>query len=87
MSTPLGTITGRVVGPSGSPVAGASVAIAAGTQPHNDIAAITAADGSFRLGSVRPGDYRLEAHAGPATQGANVTVAAGARAHVEIRLA
>jgi protocatechuate 3,4-dioxygenase beta subunit len=86
MSTPLGTITGRVVGPAGAPVAGATVAIAAGSQPHNDIAAVTAADGTFRLGGVRPGEYRLEAHADRATQSADVKVAAGAQAHVEIRL-
>jgi len=87
MATPMGTIAGRVVGPSGAPVAGATVAIAAGSQPHNDIAAVTAADGSFRFGSVRPGDYRVEAHAQGVVGSAAVTVSSGARADVEIRLA
>ena len=87
MATPMGSIAGRVVGPSSLPVAGATVAIAAGNQPYSDIAAVTAADGSFRLGNVRPGDYRVEAHAQGVAGSAAVTVSAGARAVVEIRLA
>jgi protocatechuate 3,4-dioxygenase beta subunit len=85
MSAAFGTIAGRVLGPGGAPVAGATVAIAGGEQPHRDIAAVTAADGSFRFGQVLPGRYRVEARQKGVTRGAEVVVAAGAPAQVEIR--
>lgn len=58
-----GNITGRVVDAAGAPLAGAAVYIDQSDQPHHDIAAITAADGSFRLSGLRPGKYRLGIHA------------------------
>ena len=86
MSTPYGTIVGRVVGAAGAPVPGATVAAIGSAQPHRDIAAITSADGTFRFGSMVPGLYRLEARASGTVRSADVAVAPGARADVEIRL-
>lgn len=87
MANVMGVIAGRVVASAGTPVAGATVAIVGGSQPYRDVAAVTAADGRFRLGGLRPGDYRVEARASGATGSAQVTVSAGAGAEVEIRLA
>ena len=87
MSTPVGSITGRVVGAAGAPVANATVAIAAGTQPYRDVAAVTSADGSFRFGGIRPGTYRVEARVGSAMHGAEVTVDGSGNGAVEIRVA
>jgi hypothetical protein len=87
MATVMGVIAGRVVASTGTPVAGATVAIVGGSQPYRDGAAVTAADGRFRLGGLRPGDYRVEARASGVTGSAQATVSAGAGADVEIRLA
>ena len=86
MNATSGAIAGRVLGRDGSPVAGATVAIVGGEQAHRDIAAVTGADGGFRLGAVLPGRYRVQARAHGATGAADVVVAAGAAAQVEIRL-
>lgn len=86
MSSPFGSIVGRVLGPAGAPVPGATVAALGTTQPSRDIAAITAADGTFRFGSVRPGTYHVEARAHGTIRAADVLVAAGTPARVEIRL-
>lgn len=86
MSTPLGSISGRVLGSGGVPVPGATVAVVSGSQPHRDIAAVTSADGTFRLGGMRPGEYRVEARARGSVRSADVVVSAGASADVEIRL-
>jgi hypothetical protein len=63
-------ISGRVLGPSGSPVEGAhvraSLAGAAGGPgaPGPELAAVQASDsGEFRLEALRPGPWRLTAHA------------------------
>ena len=85
MSTTLGTIVGRVVGSSGSPIAGATVAVA-GTQPYRDIAVLTGPDGTFRFSGVKPGSYRVEAHASGAVGSADVALAAGGRADVVVRV-
>lgn len=86
MSTPLGSIVGRVLGPAGAPVSGATVA-AVGSLPGRDIAAITAADGTFRLGGMRPGAYHVEARGrGGLMRAADVVVAPGSPAAVEILL-
>jgi V8-like Glu-specific endopeptidase len=85
MSTTFGTIVGRVVGPSGSPIAGATVAVA-GSQPYRDIAVLTAADGTFRFGSVKPGTYRVEAHAHGGVGSADVAIDAGGQVDVVVRV-
>ena len=87
MASVVGVIAGRVAASSGAPVAGATVAIVSGTEPYRDLAAVTSADGRFRLGGLRPGDYRVEARSSGATGSAQATVSAGAGADVEIRLA
>jgi protocatechuate 3,4-dioxygenase beta subunit len=85
MSASFGTIAGRVLGAGGAPIAGATVAITGGEQPHRDIAAVSAADGSFRFGHVLPGRYRIQARVKGVARAADVVVAAGASAQVEIR--
>lgn len=55
------TITGRVVNRLGTPVPGVTVSIAQSDQPHRDIAALTDADGTYRLNGLKPGTYRLQA--------------------------
>lgn len=87
MSTPYGIIVGRVLGAAGAPVSGATVAAIGSSQPQRDIAAITSPDGTFRFGSMVPGMYRLEARVSGTVRTADVAVAPGARADVEIRLA
>jgi hypothetical protein len=87
MMASLGSIAGRVLGPTGAPLPGVTVAIVASAQPHPDIAALTGADGSFRLGGLRPGEYRLEANANGAVKSATVTVVAGRSTPVVIRIA
>jgi Carboxypeptidase regulatory-like domain/TonB-dependent Receptor Plug Domain len=82
-----GSIAGRVVGPAGEPVAGATVT-ATPASGGGERRATSAADGGFRLSAVRPGRWTLRAsRVGFAPAGAGVTVAAGAEARVELRLA
>jgi protocatechuate 3,4-dioxygenase beta subunit len=86
MSSPLGSIAGRVVDAAGAPVAGAPVAVAAGPQPHSDIAALSGADGRFRLSSLVPGHYRIAAHSeSHGSKETDVDVTAGQQALTEIR--
>jgi hypothetical protein len=81
------SIAGRVVDAAGIPIPGVSVAISESTQPHNDLAALTNAEGRFRLGVLAPGSYTLAAHrAGHAVGGVRVVVTPGQQAEVEIRL-
>lgn len=81
-----GSIAGRVVDQAGAPVAGASVAVHAGPGPVDDIAALTDADGRFRLGNLSPGRYQLAVFgAGNAEAGAQVDVGDGGASEVEIR--
>ena len=87
MATRFGSIVGRVLGPGGAPVSGATVAAVGSLQPGRDIAAITSADGTFRFGSMRPGAYHVEARGrGGSMRSADVVVAPGSPAAVEIRL-
>lgn len=79
-------ISGRVIGAGGAPVANATVAVVGGAGAHRDIAAITAADGSFRLGGVGPGTYRIEARAHGRVAAMDVVVTDASPAAVEIRL-
>ncbi|MET1053546.1 MAG: carboxypeptidase-like regulatory domain-containing protein [Mycetocola sp.] len=81
-----GAVEGRVLDSAGAPVAGATVAVAASTRPTRDIAAMTTADGRFRLGSLLPGSYDIEARQGTLAGTVQVVVEAGVPASVEIRL-
>jgi Carboxypeptidase regulatory-like domain len=81
-----GSIAGRVVDTGGQPVTGASVAVTGSSQPHRDIAAITASDGRFHFGSMEPGAYRLAARLKGSRQSADVLVPDGSQVDVEIRL-
>jgi V8-like Glu-specific endopeptidase len=85
MSTPYGSIVGRVLD-DGGPVPGATVAAIGSAHPHRDFAAVTSVDGTFRFGSMVPGAYRLEARMRGAVRTADVQVPVGARADVVIRL-
>jgi hypothetical protein len=86
VSTALGSVAGRVLAAGGTPVGGATVAMVGGAQPHRDIAVLSGPDGSFRFGSLAPGRYRVEARARGHVGAAEVEVAAGMPAAVEIRL-
>jgi hypothetical protein len=71
----IGTITGTVLTPDGSPVNGAAVEVL-GTTPR--IGSYSRPDGSYRIRSVRPGRYRLRVSArGHEIDTVNVTVKAG----------
>lgn len=80
------TISGRVVNRSGAPLSGVAVSIAQSDQPHRDIAAITAADGTFRLNGLKPGNYLLEAHADGQTGAASVRLSSRRASKTEILL-
>ena len=85
MSTPYGTIVGRVLD-EGGPVGGATVAAIGSAHPHRDFAAVTSVDGTFRFGSMVPGPYRLEARMRGAVHSADVTVPPGGSSDIVIRL-
>ena len=55
------TIAGTVLDAAGQPVAQARVYFTASPGPTPDIAALTAADGTFRLNAPRTGRYRIGA--------------------------
>lgn len=86
MTALFGAIAGRVTTRDGTPVPGAAVAIVGGEQAHPDIAALAGPDGSFRFGRLSPGRYRVEARSRGVTGAADVVVAEGRSAQVEIRL-
>ncbi len=67
-------LTGTVTDPSGRPVAGARVALAAGPAPVPDVAALTGDDGGFSFGVPVPGSYRVEAFADQGGAGRSVEV-------------
>ena len=53
------TWTGTVRNANGAPVPGARIQLAAEGAPTEPVQATSGADGSFRVGPVRPGQYRL----------------------------
>ena len=82
-----GSIAGRVLDAAGQPVAGISVAISASSQLHNDIAALTNAQGRFRLSNLAEGTYTLAAHGPNNAEGAaQVAVNGGQQTEIEVRL-
>jgi outer membrane cobalamin receptor len=85
-SAQIASVRGRVVDPSGAPVAGATVSLrsAAGVARQ----APSAADGSYAFAAVPPGDYELSAAAqGFRAEPARVTARAGDALDADIRLA
>ncbi|MBD0318833.1 MAG: carboxypeptidase regulatory-like domain-containing protein, partial [Gemmatimonadetes bacterium] len=82
-----GTITGRVTGPGGQPIAGARVTAApAGGSVRR--AAVTGEGGTFRLANLPAGSYRVRAQRiGYAAAEQTVSVEAGAAARAELALA
>jgi hypothetical protein len=87
MTGSKGSIAGTVVDATGAAVAGATVAVVSGSQPFPDIAAITGADGSFRLSGMVPGAYGIAARHGGAEGTAEVEATADEAANVEIVIA
>jgi hypothetical protein len=81
-----GSIAGRVLDPSGAPVSGASVAVSGGTGAVNDIAALTDAEGRFRLGNLPPGRYNVAVFGNDTAEaGTEVDIAEGEQRETEIR--
>ncbi len=76
------TISGRVLTSGGSPLAGATVLV------DDSVAAVTAADGSYRLAGLAPGARRLSVDVpGEGEAQANVTLAPDGVTRCELRLA
>jgi hypothetical protein len=82
---PGNEITGIVRNHDGSIVAGATVAIVESKEPHRDIAAITTANGAFRLSGLRAGQYALEARMGLQHASARVTVSETSGTFLELQ--
>lgn len=80
------SIAGRVVDRAGSPVPGATVAVASSALPHRDIAAVTGADGSFRMGGLQAGSYVLAGRKGASAGSVEVELAGAPLDAVEIHL-
>jgi len=85
--TSTGAIAGTVQNAAGAPVEGAVVMFAAPSPAHRDIAAVTAATGSFGLGNLAPGSYTVAVNAaGYRTGQATVQVDGGREATVVITM-
>src|SRR4051812_48495664 len=82
----VGTLEGRVLGPVGEPLAGIVVSIVESSGPHPDIAAVSAADGTFRLSRLPAGPAVVEARQGGVAIRTDVDVPPDAATSVEIRL-
>lgn len=81
-----GSVAGRVLSPTGEPVAGATVT-ATPSGGGGARRTTSAEDGTFRLAGVRAGRWTLRAaRVGFASVSQDVAVAAGAQATVELRL-
>lgn len=55
------SIEGIVTDQSGSPIPGVMVAIVDGSSPYPDIAAVTNDKGEFSFGSLKSGEYTVQA--------------------------
>lgn len=83
-------VSGRVVDDGGNPVPGADVTLIAGRNYVDAARALSGADGTFRLGGVQDGIYRLITRKEGYTadfQGQPVTVAGAPVSGLEVRLA
>lgn len=78
-------IVGTVTGPSGEPIAEASVYFMEGPVPLPDIAQLTDGEGRFQLTAPVPGTYRLGARA-EGFAAAEVTVEVGGDAEVVVEV-
>jgi len=73
-------VTGTVRDLKGHAIAGARISFVEGPIPLPDIAALTAANGTFSLTAPIAGTYRITCHAdGFASQSRTITVDAGSR--------
>jgi outer membrane receptor for ferrienterochelin and colicin len=80
----LGTITGTVIGPDGTPVDGAVVTLLDGL--GDPVTSVSAPDGQFRFNNVSPGTYSLQADARPLRAVLQTLTVAGALpVQVELR--
>ncbi|HEX8526059.1 carboxypeptidase-like regulatory domain-containing protein [Allosphingosinicella sp.] len=70
------TVTGRVTGPDGGPVAGAVIFVVAAPVPLPDIARLTGTDGSFDVDVPARGTYVIGAN-GPDGGRSDVEVEVG----------
>jgi hypothetical protein len=89
MTTPPPIVAGRVLGPSGQPVAQARVYFRQGPVPLPDLAALTDAQGSFMLAVPVAGTYQIGCTAdgyAPATTTVQVPATSSQPVHVEINL-
>ncbi len=83
----VGSILGRVIDATGTPVVGASVAVSDSPLPVSDIAVLTGVDGRFSRGNLAPGSYTFTAHNARYVPGeADVIIMANQQSEVEIRL-
>ena len=80
------TIAGTVLDAAGRPVAQARVYFTASPTATPDIAALTAADGTFRMNAPRAGHYRIGATSDTHGSGAAEVDVDSKDATVEIRL-
>ena len=85
-SAGVGKVAGRVLDSNGVPMAGATVAVVASAGRHRDVAALSAADGSFWLGGLPAGEAVIEARGAGTSGRAEVAVVAEATAQVEVTL-
>jgi hypothetical protein len=80
-------ISGVVTDPQGRPVPQVAVLVTGDSPSHNDIAALTNAQGHYRLGGLVPGTYTLLVNAaGYAAQTQQVQAVAGQEAQLDFRL-
>ncbi|CAM5550779.1 carboxypeptidase-like regulatory domain-containing protein [Streptomyces aurantiogriseus] len=78
-------ITGIVEDATGRPVPDASVYLTAGPEPYPDIAALSAADGSFTLSVRGAGAYTVQCRT-PDDRIGEATVTAGGDSPARVRL-
>jgi hypothetical protein len=85
-ASPEGTVAGQVMA-GDRPVPEATVMIIEGDAPHSDLAALTDDTGSFTLGGLTPGRYRIEVRRGDTAVRQQVDIAAGECIWLDVTLA